>query len=105
MNFQKKTMMMFLFDMIKIDTKKLHKDVVVKLNSLNISQRELSEKQGFSRSTLFRISHGKAIHFNHFLAFVSWLDVDPNNYLVKEYKAANGKMVKFALKKYLTIKD
>lgn len=87
--------------MIVLNHKKLHTDIVRKLNRLNIPQRQLSEQQGFSRSSLFRIQKGKPIKFELFLILVDWLEVDPNNYLIKDYVGLDGSIKSYKLPDYL----
>ena len=89
------------FNMIKINHKKLHRALIIKMKKLDIPQRTLSRKQGFSRSSLHRLNVGKPITLDLFFNLVSWLDEDPNEYLLKEYITIDGKKKDYEMKEYL----
>lgn len=63
-----------------LDYDMLHKDIVIKLNSIKKPQRYLDSKDGWSRSTLCRIQHHKKITMETFFVITDWLDVDKTKY-------------------------
>lgn len=63
---------------------KIHKEVIRKLNKLGKSQDYLAKKYGFSRSTIYRLSHGKEIKLATTLKLLDFLDDDVNKYIKYE---------------------
>jgi plasmid maintenance system antidote protein VapI len=63
------------------DTKKMHTDILRRLNSIKKPQRYLTEKLGVHRSTLYRISQGNDITTKTFLTLIKWLDYPAERYL------------------------
>lgn len=68
---------------MKLDYKKLHSDILVKLNRINQPQRVAFKKIGIARSILFRISNEKQITLINFLILVDWLEKEANDYIIK----------------------
>ena len=67
------------------DAKKMHSDILKRLNKINKSQRHLKETSiGVERSTLYRLSQNKHITMETFLILVEWLDKDANYYIKKD---------------------
>lgn len=67
-----------------LDTKKMHSDIIRRLNSINKPQRYLTEKLGVSRATFWRLSQGQELKVNTFLKLVEWLEQPVERYLIKE---------------------
>lgn len=81
--------------MIEVDYNKLHRDLLIKMNRLGLSQRQFEQKKIISRTTLFRINKKKPINLECFFKAVSWLEnglskkgsyedsyIDVNKYLI-----------------------
>lgn len=68
--------------MYELNVKKLHKDVIKRLNELNRPQRDLPEKINVSRATLWRLSKEKDITIETFLKLINWLDYAPERYII-----------------------
>lgn len=66
-----------------VDYNKMHTDIVRKLNRLNISQRQASEKIGISRATIFRISKQKPILLETYIKITDWLEQGLDYYIKK----------------------
>jgi predicted DNA-binding transcriptional regulator AlpA len=67
-----------------LDTKKMHYDILKRLNSIKKPQRYLTEKLGVSRATFWRLSQGHEMKVNTFLKLVEWMEGDINDYLIEE---------------------
>lgn len=67
-----------------LDTKKMHFDILKRLNSIKKPQRYLTEKLGVSRATFWRLSQGHEMKVNTFLKLVEWMEGDINDYLIEE---------------------
>ena len=64
------------------DNKKLHIDILVRLNAIKKPQRHLHKtKINVSRSTLHRLGTNKPITIETFLKLLQWLDYDANRYI------------------------
>jgi len=68
--------------MICLDTKKMHRDILRRLNGIDKPQKYLTEKLGISRSTFWRLSNNHEMKVNTFLKLVEWLDKDINYYII-----------------------
>lgn len=68
---------------MELDTKKMHGDILRRLNSIGKPQRYLTEKLGISRATFWRLSQGHELMVNTFLKLAEWLDEDINRYIIK----------------------
>lgn len=79
----KKTIPPFKGEVMTLNNKKLHKDLMIKLRDLKKPQAYLSERLGVSRATFWRISQGKEITLSTFFRLVGWLDEDLNSYTIK----------------------
>ena len=67
-----------------LDSQKLHKNVLKRLNAINKPQRHLnSTKIGVSRSTLSRLSKNKPITLETFFKLLEWLNHEPKKYIIK----------------------
>ena len=66
-----------------LDTKKMHRDILRRLNSIDKPQKYLTEKLGVSRATFWRLSQGHEMKTNTFLRLVEWLEHDVNRYIIK----------------------
>jgi len=66
---------------MSLDTKKIHFDILKRLNSINKPQRHLTEKIGISRATFWRLSKGHDITTSTFFILVEWLEKDINRYI------------------------
>lgn len=64
-----------------VDYDKMHTDIVKKLNRLNISQRQASERIGISRATIFRVSKYKPLQLETYIKITDWLEKDLNYYI------------------------
>lgn len=89
--------------MIYFNHTKLHSDILVRLNTLDISQRDFEKKGIISRATLFRIQKGHPLQFLSVLKIITWLDTDINKYLIVKYKSVNGRKKEIGMKHYLEI--
>jgi len=69
---------------LSIDQDKLHRDLLKKLNSLNMTQRQPSERLKISRSTIHRLSRNKTITIDTYLKAILWLDKPASNYIKEE---------------------
>lgn len=67
--------------MYQINTKKLHTDILKKLNEINKPQRYLPNKIGVSRMVLWRIQNNGEITMKTFLRLLDWLDKEPGRYI------------------------
>jgi len=68
----------------KLDSKKMHFDILKKLNTIKKPQRFLTEKINVSRATLYRMSKGKKIDFDTFLILLNWLEESPEKYITEK---------------------
>ena len=68
----------------KLDSKKMHFDILKKLNTIKKPQRFLTEKINVSRATLCRMSKGKKIDFDTFLILLNWLEESPEKYITEK---------------------
>lgn len=59
----------------------MHRDILIRLNSINKPQRYLTEKLGISRTTLWRLNLEKDITVETFLKLVQWLERSPERYI------------------------
>lgn len=66
-----------------VDYDKMHTDIVRKLNRLNVSQRQASEKIGISRATIFRVYKQKPILLETYIKITDWLEQDLDYYIKK----------------------
>lgn len=66
---------------MQLNTKKMHKDILKRLNAINKPQRYLTDKLGVARSTFWRLGLGRDVTVNTFLKLVQWLDEDVNRYI------------------------
>jgi len=64
-----------------LDTKKIHFDILKRLNSIDKPQRYLADKLIISRATFWRLSQGKEITTSTFFKLIEWLDKDLNYYI------------------------
>lgn len=69
---------------LKIDTIRLHSDILTRLDRLEKPQKYLVEKLGISRSVFFRLSKGHEMTLDTFLKLVNWIDKDINDYIIKK---------------------
>ena len=69
--------------MLELDTKLMHKDILIRLNRIKKPQRHLTKKLNIARSTFWRISKNRDITMNTFLILVYWLEYDPSRYIKK----------------------
>ena len=67
--------------MYQLNTKKLHTDILKKLNEINKPQRYLPNKIGVSRMVLWRIQNNGEITMKTFLRLLDWLDKEPGRYI------------------------
>lgn len=68
---------------MKFNHQKMHRDIVVRLASINKSQEYIAKKMGIGRTTIWRLSYGKEIKPSTFLKIVEWLDKPIENYIIK----------------------
>tara|TARA_R110000823_G_scaffold278258_1_gene396695 strand:+ start:2208 stop:2414 length:207 start_codon:yes stop_codon:yes gene_type:complete len=68
---------------VRINSKKMHRHILIRLNSIKKPQRHLTEKLGIGRSTFWRLSKDKDITTNTFLKLVEWLDKGFEEYIIK----------------------
>ncbi len=66
----------------RLDYEKLHRHILIKLKAIKKPQRYLSEKQGFSRDTVKRLSKGNEIRMITFFKMVDWLEAEPEDYFI-----------------------
>ena len=66
---------------MELDTNKIHRHILKKLNRLNKPQKYLAEKLIISRVTFYRLSLGKDITVETLFKLVQWLDKDINSYI------------------------
>lgn len=64
-----------------INHKRMHKDILKRLNSIEKSQDYLAKKLSIGRSTIWRLSHGKEISTTNFFKIIKWLDNGINKYI------------------------
>lgn len=64
-----------------LDTKKMHRDILRRLGSINKPQWYLTEKLNISRFTLHRLGQGKEITVKTMFILIEWLDKDINYYI------------------------
>lgn len=69
---------------MKLNTSKMHRDILRRLNTIKKPQRYLYEKLGVARSTFWRLGQGKEITVDTFLKLAEWLDKDINEYIIHE---------------------
>jgi len=70
---------------LKVDTIRLHSDILARLNRLGKPQKYLVEKLKISRSVFFRLSVGHEMSLDTFLKLVNWIDRDINDYIIKDH--------------------
>jgi predicted DNA-binding transcriptional regulator AlpA len=68
---------------VRINSKKMHRDILIRLNSIKKPQKHLTTKLGIARSTFWRLSKDKEITTNTFLKLVEWLDKGFEEYITK----------------------
>lgn len=66
-----------------LDTQKMHRDILRRLNSINKPQKHLTDKLGISRSTLWRLGQGRDITVSTFLILADWLEKGIYHYIKK----------------------
>lgn len=64
-----------------LDTKKMHIDIIKRLNKIKKPQRYLTDKLGIARSTFWRLSQGHELKVTTFLKLVEWMDEPIEKYL------------------------
>jgi len=66
-----------------LDTKKIHKDILIRLIKIEKPQKYLTEKIGISRATFWRLSKGEAheLKVGTLLKLVDWLEKDITHYI------------------------
>jgi len=67
-----------------IDQERLHRDLLKKLNKLDLSQSQPGERLKISRATIHRLSKNKPITIDTYLKAILWLDKPANNYIKEE---------------------
>lgn len=65
----------------ELNTKRIHKDILQRLNELNKPQRFLTTEKVISRSTFNRLGQGKDITMNSYLRIIYWLDKEAGYYI------------------------
>lgn len=66
---------------MRLNTKRMHGDILRRLSSIDKPQKYLTSKLGISRATFWRLGQGKEITVSTFLTLVKWLDKDANYYI------------------------
>lgn len=74
-----------------LDTQKMHRDILKRLNEINKPQRYLYEKLGVARSTFYRLSIGKDITTTTMFIILQWLDRPISRYI--KYKNKREKRI------------
>lgn len=72
--------------MHQLDTDRLYKDILVKLNKVGKSQDYLAAKIKTSRRTIWKVGKGFPITFETFFNLTKWLNEDPKKYIIKKPK-------------------
>lgn len=68
--------------MYYIDRKKLHTDILRRLNQLDKPQRYLEKRINLSRATLYRLLKEDAnLDFTTFFKLINWLSEEPETYI------------------------
>lgn len=67
---------------MRINHKKMHKDILKRLNAIGKSQDFLSKKLEIGRSTIWRLSKGKEISTTNFFKIIEWLDNGIEEYII-----------------------
>lgn len=65
-----------------VNSKKLHKDILLKIKSVNGKQKALYALCGVSVSTLHRLKTDQGIMMHTFLTLVSWINGNPMDYII-----------------------
>lgn len=66
---------------MKLNTEKLHTDIIVKLNKEKMNNAEFLAEVGMSKDGLWRISKGKHPQIRTFIKIIEWLGSDSNEYI------------------------
>ena len=74
--------------MYYIDRKKLHTDILKRLNEIEKPQRYLEKRINLSRATLSRLlKKDSTINFETFFKLIDWLSEEPETYIkIKKVK-------------------
>lgn len=65
-----------------LDTVKMHRDILIRLNAIKKPQKYLTKKLGISRATFWRLTHeGHEMKTGTFLKLVSWLEKPVTDYI------------------------
>ena len=68
--------------MYYIDRKKLHTDILRRLNEIEKPQRYLEKRINLSRATLSRLlKKDSSINFETFFKLIDWLSEEPETYI------------------------
>lgn len=68
--------------MYYIDRKKLHTDILSRLNEIEKPQRYLEKRINLSRATLSRLlKKDSSINFDTFFKMIDWLSEEPETYI------------------------
>lgn len=68
--------------MYYIDRKKLHTDILKRLNEIGKSQRYLETRIKISRATISRLlKKDSSINFETFFKLIDWLSEEPETYI------------------------
>ena len=70
--------------MYTLNIKKLHQDILIKLNKVQKTQEYLADKIKLGKSVFWRISKQKPITFETFFKLIEWLDENPETYFEKQ---------------------
>lgn len=82
--------------MYYIDRKKLHTDILKRLNEIEKPQRYLEKRINISRATIYRLLKKDAnLDFSTFFKLIDWLSEEPETYI----KLKKMKNRKFDIKK------
>jgi transcriptional regulator with XRE-family HTH domain len=76
-----KTIKPFELNAISLNTARIHRAILKKLNELDKPQAYLNERIGISRATLWRLSQNKDITMETYFKLIQWLDVDFDEYI------------------------
>lgn len=72
-----------------LDNRRMHTEVLRRLNAINKPQIYLCRRLNIGRSTLWRLGNGDCITVETFLKIVSWLDEDVSKYIKYEDERKN----------------
>lgn len=73
--------------MIELNNKKLHTAILVRLNQLEMTQREFAKRLNISRAIIHRIYHYKNIDTESLFKIIYWLDEDLTDFMLIKPKS------------------